>query len=183
MIPQRKAVFLDRDGVINRSILRDGRPYPPLTLAEVDILPGAKSAIQKLRNADFLVICVTNQPDVARGTQNRKTVEEINAFLFKAVGLDDIMACYHDDIDNCSCRKPLPGMLFKAAEKFSINLKESYMVGDRWRDINAGIAAGCRTFFIDYGYNEKQPKSANLRVKSLLEAANIILNGEKDEEN
>ena len=179
----KKAVFLDRDGVINRSVVRDGKPYPPSSIEEVEILPRVREALEKLRKSGFLLICVTNQPDVARGTQNREAVEAIHKFLLKSLWLDEISVCYHDDNDKCQCRKPLPGMLLNAGKKFSIDLKESYMVGDRWRDIDAGIAAGCRTFFIDYGYDEKRPQSSHVKVYSLYEAVTIILSGDKNEEN
>ncbi|MBE9572088.1 MAG: HAD family hydrolase, partial [Proteobacteria bacterium] len=150
----KKAVFLDRDGVINRSVVRDAKPYPPSSIDEVEILPEVPDALKKLRDAGFLLICVTNQPDVARGTQSRKSVESIHKFLLSSLCLDEILVCYHDDNDRCRCRKPLPGMLMDAARRFSIDLGKSFMVGDRWRDIEAGLNAGCRTILIEYGYKE-----------------------------
>jgi len=172
----KKAVFLDRDGVINRAVVKDGKPYPPLSINEVEILPGVPEALEKLRNGGFLLICVTNQPDVARGTQSREAVESIHKFLLKSLCLDEILVCYHDDNDRCRCRKPLPGMLLDAAKCFSINLKESFMVGDRWKDIEAGYNAGCRTVLIEYKYEER--KSINppgVKLASLSEATDWIL--------
>jgi len=174
----KKAVFLDRDGVINRSVVKDGKPYPPSIIGDVKILPGVPEALEKLREAGFLLICVTNQPDVARGKQNKEAVEAINELLLESLSLDEIIVCYHDDCDECRCRKPLPGMLLDAAKRFSVNLKESFMVGDRWRDIEAGQNAGCRTVLIEYNYEEKPPlplKPPDVKLGSLSEAADWIL--------
>ncbi len=172
----RKAVFLDRDGVINRSLIKDGKPYPPSSIEEVEILPGVRHAIRELKDEGFMVICVTNQPDVARRTQDRQTVEAIHEFLLKSLRLDEIIVCYHDDDDKCGCRKPLPGMLLDAAKKFSIDLKKSFMVGDRWRDIEAGRKAGCAVMLIDYQYAEEERIPPDVRVSSLAEAVDWILN-------
>lgn len=178
----RRAVFLDRDGVINRSVIRNGKPFPPENLAAMEVLTGVPLAMQLLANQDFLLIVVTNQPDVARGITARDTVEEIHTYLRNSLPITDIFACYHDDQENCECRKPAPGALFSAAEKHNIDLKNSYMVGDRWKDVEAGERAGCRTIFIDYGYEEKQPTTMNFKTQTLLEAAHIIL-GETSETN
>jgi D-glycero-D-manno-heptose 1,7-bisphosphate phosphatase len=171
----RRAVFLDRDGVINRALVRDGKPYPPANLSEMEILPGVLEALVNLHNASFMLIVVTNQPDVARGTTKKAVVEEINRYLATCLPIDEFRTCYHDSGDGCDCRKPLPGVLLAAAKEHDIDLGESYMVGDRWRDTEAGQRAGCKTIFIDYGYAEKQPESVNYRVGSLREAAKIIL--------
>jgi D-glycero-D-manno-heptose 1,7-bisphosphate phosphatase len=171
-----RAVFLDRDGVINYPVVREGKPYPPSSAEEFEIISGVPEALRMLRDAGFLLICVTNQPDVARGTQQREEVERMHKMLISTLPLDDILACYHDDRDNCHCRKPLPGMLMDAAQKWSISLPESFMIGDRWRDIEAGSNAGCSTLFIEYGYSEQKPKlPPDMIVLSLLEAAKWIL--------
>lgn len=171
----RRAVFLDRDGVINRAIVRDGKPYPPASLVELEILPGVHEALQKLHDANYLLVVVTNQPDVARGTAKREDVEEMNAFLSSLLPIDDFKTCYHDSGDKCNCRKPLPGALLEAAQEHSIDLSKSFMVGDRWRDVEAGASAGCKTFFINYRYAEKKPDMPDFIVASLLEAKKIIL--------
>lgn len=171
----RRAVFLDRDGVINRPIVRDGKPYPPADLAAVEILPGVVDALQALHDAGWLLIVVTNQPDVARGTVTRAEVDAINHFLQQTLPIDEFRTCYHDTDDGCNCRKPLPGSLFAAAQAHHIDLESSYMVGDRWRDTEVGERAGCKTIYIDNGYVEKQPEKFSYRVHSLFEAANIIL--------
>ncbi len=170
----RRAVFLDRDGVINRAIVRDGMPFPPANLDELEILPGVPEALQKLHDGNYLLIVVTNQPDVARGTAKKEHVEQMNAHLFNMLSLDDIKTCYHDSGDGCLCRKPLPGALIEAAKEHHIDLSKSFMVGDRWRDIEAGQSAGCKTFFINYRYAEKQPETPDFIVSSLLEAQQII---------
>jgi D-glycero-D-manno-heptose 1,7-bisphosphate phosphatase len=171
----KRAIFLDRDGVINRALVRDGKPYPPAHLASLEILPGVADAMRSLHEAGWLLIVVTNQPDVARGTAQRADVEAINQHLQQHLPIDEFRTCYHDSADGCTCRKPLPGALLEAAQVHGIDLSASYMVGDRWRDIEAGQRVGCKTFFIDYGYSEKQPEAFNYRVRSLAEAANILL--------
>lgn len=172
---RRRAVFLDRDGVINRAMVRDGKPYPPTSLESVGILPGVEDALRRLKDAGYTLVVVSNQPDVARGTTPRSTVEEINDYLSTRLPIDRFIMCYHDSSDGCACRKPRPGMLVMGAEEFNVELEESFMVGDRWRDVAAGRAAGCKTLFIDYGYNEQQPEKVDFTVGSLKEAADIIL--------
>lgn len=171
----RRAVFLDRDGVINRAIVRNGKPYPPSGLEELEILPGVGAALVRLKAAGFVLVVVSNQPDVARGTTARDTVEIINAKLAESLPVDDFRMCFHDSGDGCVCRKPNPGMLLAAARDHGIDLASSFMIGDRWRDIEAGQRAGCKTFFVDYGYDEQQPEACDFRVKSLGDAAEIIL--------
>ena len=173
-----RAVFLDRDGVINAAVVKQGRPYPPATVEELVISPGVEAALLRLRKAGFRLIVVTNQPDVARGTQTRGRVEEINAWLLARLPIDEFRVCYHDDRDNCHCRKPKPGLLLDAAKEHKLDLMTSFMVGDRWRDIEAGRTAGCRTVFIDHTYSERQPDNPDVRLKSLAEAAHWIIQKE-----
>jgi D-glycero-D-manno-heptose 1,7-bisphosphate phosphatase len=170
-----KAVFLDRDGVINRAIVKNGKPYPPSSLATLEILPGVAAAMKSLHEAGWLLIVITNQPDVARGTIAKIDVEMINDHLQSKLPIDQFRTCYHDNNDGCLCRKPMPGALLQAADAHGIDLSSSYIVGDRWRDIETGKNAGCKTIFLDYNYKEKQPKDFNHRVRSLAEAADIIL--------
>ncbi|HEY3455210.1 MAG TPA: HAD family hydrolase [Bryobacteraceae bacterium] len=171
----RRAVFLDRDGVLNEPILRNGRPYPPSGLHELNIVRDAEAVLARLKQCGFLLVVVTNQPDVARGTSTETDVERIHRHLASHLPLDDFFTCYHDDSDHCDCRKPLPGLLVKAAAQYGIDLAKSYMVGDRWRDIDAGFAAGCRTVLIDLHYNEhKSAAKPDCVVKSLTEACDWI---------
>lgn len=171
----RRAIFLDRDGVLNRTTMVQGRPHPPASLAEFEVLPGAVQACTELKAAGYLLIVVTNQPDVARGTQQRAVVEAINEALFLEVPIDEIRVCYHDDQDQCSCRKPRPGLLMEAAKDWEIDLSASFMIGDRWKDIETGRQAGCKTILIDYEYREAMPSAPDHRVHSLAEAPYWIL--------
>lgn len=171
----RPAVFLDRDGVINRAFIRDGIPHPPTTFADLEILPNVPEVLRELKMHGYLLVVVTNQPDVARGTSSRELVDAIHRQLKTGLGLDAVFTCFHDDADRCACRKPSPGLLLQAAQELEIDLQSSFMVGDRWRDVEAGRRAGCRTFFIDCGYAEKQPDSCDHRVRSLAEVSRIIL--------
>ena len=170
-----RAVFLDRDGVVNQARVIDDKPYPPSNLMELKILPGVADSLIAFREAGWLSIVVTNQPDVARGTMSIADVESINKYLEDHLEISCILTCYHDDADQCGCRKPLPGAFFAAAHQYKINLAGSYMIGDRWRDIEAGVNAGCKTVFIDYGYDEKRPTNYDFSVASLAEATSIIL--------
>jgi D-glycero-D-manno-heptose 1,7-bisphosphate phosphatase len=170
-----KAVFLDRDGVINRAVVRQGKPYPPSDLSELVIPPDVRPVLKQLKTCGFLLIVVTNQPDVARGSQTREKVEEINGFLRRELPLEDVLTCYHDTGDGCLCRKPLPGLILQGAERHQIDLQASFLIGDRWKDIEAGRRAGCRTIFIDYQYNEKKPDRPDYRIFSLTESLSIIL--------
>jgi D-glycero-D-manno-heptose 1,7-bisphosphate phosphatase len=171
-----RAVFLDRDGVLNRAVVRDGAPYPPDGLDELEILPDVPAALAALKECGFLLLVVTNQPDVARGRQPRAAVESIHAALRQALPIDDFFVCYHDDRDACDCRKPKPGLLAQAAAKYGLDLRACYLIGDRWRDIDAGHAAGCRTVWIDRGYAERAPSAAPaVTVQSCLEGARWIV--------
>jgi D-glycero-D-manno-heptose 1,7-bisphosphate phosphatase len=163
-------VFLDRDGVLNRALVRNGKPYPPASVDELVVLPGVSEALAQLRNAAFLLVVATNQPDVARGTQRREVVEAMHARLRRELPLDEIVVCYEDGA-HCPYRKPNPGMLLAAAAKHRIDLAASFMVGDRWRDVEAGARAGCRTVFLDYGYQEKRPQEAPDHTSESLPAA------------
>jgi D-glycero-D-manno-heptose 1,7-bisphosphate phosphatase len=175
---RRRAVFLDRDGVLNQAIVRDGKPYPATCVDEVRILPGVLEALAALEAAGFVLIVVTNQPDVARGRLSRDEVEAIHRYMQTQLPIHDWRTCYHDDRDGCECRKPACGMLVTAALDHGIDLRYSVMVGDRWRDIAAGRAAGCRTIFIDHRYNERQPDQWDVRARDLADAARHILGGE-----
>lgn len=168
---RRRGVFLDRDGVLNRAIVRHGRPYPPASRNELEITPDASHDLAELKKLGFVLVVVTNQPDVGRGLQSRAAVEQIHQALENALPVDAILACYHRDEEGCGCRKPKPGMLLQAASEYTIDLANSYLVGDRWRDIDAGHQAGCTTILIDFGYTERKPAiEPEARVGSLGEA-------------
>ena len=171
----RQAVFLDRDGVLNRSLIRDGRPFAPTRLEEFEILPGVPEALLRLRAAGFLNVVVTNQPDIATGKQQPEVLALMHSRLMSELAIDSIRVCGHVDADNCACRKPRPGLILDAARDLGIDLASSYLIGDRWRDIAAGQQAGCEAFFIDYAYAEKQPEKPYVAVKSLVDSVDRIL--------
>jgi D-glycero-D-manno-heptose 1,7-bisphosphate phosphatase len=179
---KRRAVFLDRDGVINRALERDCKPYPPRNLEEFEILPEVPVACAKLKAAGFLLVVVTNQPDVGRGTLKKETVEAIHAEMCRRLPIDRVEVCYHpgQGVSDCDCRKPKPGMLLRAARELGIDLAQSWMVGDRWRDIDCGHAAGCRTIFINRGYAEELRQKPDFSAGNLAEAADIILRESKN---
>ena len=169
------AVFLDRDGVLIEPHVVDGRPYPPQREADLVVTPGTAAACRRLRDAALLLVMVTNQPDIARRRQRREVVDAMHATLTRELSLDAIYVCPHDDADACSCRKPKPGMLLDAARTLGIDLGRSVMVGDRWRDIEAGQRAGCATVLVDRGYDERAANRPDLTVSSLAEAVPWIL--------
>jgi D-glycero-D-manno-heptose 1,7-bisphosphate phosphatase len=172
-----RAVFLDRDGVINRPLIRHGKPYPPASLDEFDILPGVPDACRLLKKLDFLLVVATNQPDVGRGTLPRDAVETIHRWLSKQLPIDAVFTCFHAGEahgQTCDCRKPRPGMLLQAVSELRIDLANSFMIGDRWRDVECALNAGCKAIFIDWGYQETLKWQPPYRVGNLLEAAKLI---------
>lgn len=175
----RRAVFLDRDGVLNRPVVGDGRPYPPATAEEFALYPDVAEGATRLKAANFLLVVVTNQPDVGRGTQQRATVEAIHRKLQAAIPeIDRIQVCYHAGErfgEACNCRKPKPGMLIRAAGDLGIDLSSSYLIGDRWRDVDCARAAGCRSVFIDHGYDESLRAAPDFTVTSFAQAADVVL--------
>ena len=175
------AVFLDRDGVINRALERAARPYPPTSLAEFEILPDVPAACARLKAAGFLLVVATNQPDVGRGTLAREVVEKIHAHMTAQLPIDRVETCFHagKGASECDCRKPKPGMLQHAAQELGIDLARSWMVGDRWRDVDCGHAAGCKTIFINRGYAEALKQKPDFSARNLAEAADIILSQTK----
>ncbi len=167
------AVFLDRDGVINRAIVRDGRPYAPTRVEDLEVLPGVHEALVRLKAAGFALVVVTNQPDVARGYLSEQTLRAMHERLAALLPLDEFRVCCHDDADGCDCRKPKAGLLTRPP---LYDLSRSVIVGDRWRDIEAGRRAGCRAaILIDYGYDEGHTTEPDVRLRSLSEAADWIL--------
>ncbi len=173
----RRAVFLDRDGIINRALVFNGKPYPPTTLDEFEILPDAFEACKKLKEAGYVIVVATNQPDVGRGTLSQSVVEDMHTFLLKQVPIDRIEVCYHPGRgqSDCQCRKPLPGMLLRAAQELGLDLPQSWMVGDRFTDIMCGRAAGCRTILVGGGYNEEPQVTPDFCAGNLTEAVAKIL--------
>ena len=170
----RKAIFLDRDGVINYPILKKGKPYPPRKLDEVKIYPEVYSFLEIMKNSGFYLIVITNQPDVARGDILKSQVEEINDYLLKTllwITLKFVIMMIQIIV---SVEKPRPGSLISAAKLYNLKLEKSYMIGDRWKDISAGLKAGCKTIFIDRNYDEKKPEKYHVKINNLDEARDYI---------
>jgi D-glycero-D-manno-heptose 1,7-bisphosphate phosphatase len=176
----RAAVFLDRDGTLNRAFVRDGVSHPPMLTSELEILPGVEDGLDLLSREGFALIVVTNQPDVARGALPMQMAEEINALVRARLPLiDALLCCYHDDVHACDCRKPKPGMLLRAAEQFQLDLRRSFMIGDSWRDTAAGRQAGC--FTIELEGAPSRPHSASAPdqwAQSLLDACSFVASSE-----
>jgi D-glycero-D-manno-heptose 1,7-bisphosphate phosphatase len=175
--PRTRAVFLDRDGVINRALEHEQKPFPPTSIAEFEIYPEVPEACRRLKQAGFLLVVATNQPDVGRGTLAREIVEKIHAHMLAQLPIDRVEVCYHpgQGLSNCDCRKPKPGMLLRAARELKIELPQSWMVGDRWRDVDCGHAAGCKTILVERNYAETLHQQPDFSAGNLAEAADIIL--------
>ncbi len=171
----RRAVFLDRDGVLNDVLMENGRPRSPRNLEEFRIVAGARQALDQLRAAGFRLIVVTNQPEVVRGLQTRNTVEMMHRQLATALPVDEIRVCFHDDPHACMCRKPRPGMLLEASRAWRLNLAECFVIGDRGKDVLAGRNAGCRTVLLDRDYNASNDGGPDIKVTTLRQAAEAIL--------
>ena len=176
---RKRAVFLDRDGVLNRPVVRDGRPFPPARIEEFELYPDVVEACAQLKEAGFLLVVVTNQPDVGRGTQTRQLIDVIHARLRAVIpSLDAIEVCFHAGAahgESCDCRKPRPGMLLRAAAAYEIDLSGSFLIGDRWRDVDCAHAAGCRAIFIDRGYQESLREKPEFTVGNFSDAVRAIL--------
>jgi D-glycero-D-manno-heptose 1,7-bisphosphate phosphatase len=169
----RRAAFLDRDGVLVETLVRNNRAFAPVSLAEFRLEPDAGLQVGRLARAGLLPIVVTNQPEVARGIIAPAILEEMHERLRKAVPVEDIFVCAHDGPDGCGCRKPKPGMLKAAAAKWGIDLAGSFMVGDRWSDVEAGQAAGCYTVLIERSYSGTASPGA--RAHDLATAVDAVL--------
>jgi D-glycero-D-manno-heptose 1,7-bisphosphate phosphatase len=174
---RRRAVFLDRDGVVNANVVIGGRPVAPRRLEDFRLLPGAAAAIRRLRRAGFFVCIATNQPDIGNRLVNPSAVAAMHARLRRMVRLDALLMCPHRQDEGCSCRKPKPGLLLAAAKRHRLDLARSYMIGDRNSDVLAGVAAGCYTIFIHRGCSESRRYllTADYIARSLSEAAHIVL--------
>ena len=171
----QRTVFLDRDGVINKVVFRDGRPTSPRNLAEFEIEDGVEESLNRLRDAGFKLFVVSNQPDIARGLMPRETLRVMTEKILTTLPVDEVKVCPHDDRECCSCRKPKPGMLVDLAREHGVELGGSYLIGDSWKDTLAAGAAGCRSIILDRPYNQGTP--ASRRVANLGAAVEFILGG------
>jgi D-glycero-D-manno-heptose 1,7-bisphosphate phosphatase len=171
-----KAIFLDRDGVINEAVMRNNLPASPRKLEEFKFLPEVAAVLEEFKSLGFLNIIVSNQPDVSRGLMEAKDLEKMNELMKERLKIDEIRNCTHDNKDNCNCRKPKPGMMLEAAAKWSIDLEKSFLIGDSWKDMEAGQAAGCKTFLIRRNYNNSLKNGYDFEVNNLKKALQIIKN-------
>ena len=169
------AVFLDRDGVICRSFVRNGKPFAPRKLEDFKLMPNSHHSVKRLKQKGFKVIVVTNQPDIGNGMVTLDVIKAMHQKLLDKTKVDDVFVCTHRQDEACECRKPKPGMLFTASKKHGIDLSKSIMVGDRASDIEAGKRAGCKTIFIDRHYAEPRPLNPNATLPSLQKAVNFII--------
>ncbi len=174
------AVFLDRDGTLNRQVIREGKPYPPQTIGEFQLFPGVPEACTRLAAAGYVLVVATNQPDVGRGTQSQAVVETMHARIRQLIPeIKRVEVCYASGRETSGPpdprRKPESGMLLDAARELGLDLARSWMIGDRWRDIDCGQRAGVRTIFIDFGYAEELRAAPDYTVKSFVEAADVVL--------
>jgi D-glycero-D-manno-heptose 1,7-bisphosphate phosphatase len=176
------AVFLDRDGVINRVFVRAGVTHPPAHPGEFELLPGVTEAAARLRQAGFILVVVTNQPDAARGTQTRAGVEALNDRVRAALPVQDVLTCFHDTADGCTCRKPKPGLLLEAARRWGLDLRRSFLVGDRWSDVAAAQAAGCWAVLVETPYSGRERCRPDRCVADLAAAADWIIRLTRGEE-
>lgn len=167
----KAAIFLDRDGTLNKSIWRNGKPTPPYSYSEVELISGTQEAISKLRKLNYIPVVITNQPDVSRGKVSIEAVNRINDVICEMLKIDYLYMCVHDNKDSCECRKPKPGMIYKAASDLDLTLNQSILIGDRWRDIQAGQTAGCKSYLIENDYDEPKPNPPYETVSSLLDLA------------
>ena len=171
-----KAIFLDRDGILNEAVIRNGKPFAAVSAETCKIIEGVPERLKLLKQKGFSLIVITNQPDAARGDADIKTIEAINQKIKAAIPeIDEIKVCFHTDEDDCLCRKPKPGMIIEAAFEYHIDLENSFVVGDRWRDVDAAHAAGCKSLFVDYGYDEKLKSKPDHTFKHPTEALDWIL--------
>lgn len=175
--PLKPAVFFDRDGVLNEIRFDAGIPKPPAQLADFRVSRGAPEACRELAALGFALVVVTNQPDVARGDQDRLVVEAMNELLCRELPILGVFVCYHDDRDDCACRKPKPGLLFQAAREFELDLSRAFLVGDRWRDVEAGRGAGCRTILLEREYSERWRCQPDWIVSDISSVPSVIIDG------
>jgi len=176
MYKYNRAVFLDRDGVVNEVIIRDGEVSGPHSLEEFIWVEGIKEAVNRLKAASWYVFIITNQPDIARKKLDPIISEEISKTIYEHLLVDEIQVCPHDDHHNCACRKPRPGMLLSLAWRWKIALTESFMIGDSWKDIAAGQSAHCQTILLERYYNKGT--EADFKVDTILSAVELILSSQ-----
>jgi D-glycero-D-manno-heptose 1,7-bisphosphate phosphatase len=174
MSSRPKAVFFDRDGVINTTVFRKGAHRAPQDMTEFAYVEGVKPTLDALHARGFVLLVCTNQPDVARGWQDRDMVLAFHRKIELDLPVARIYACFHDDTDDCSCRKPKPGLLLQGSDEFDLDLSQSWMIGDRWKDIEAGRAAGCRTVYMRHEHDVQPSHEPDYEIRRLEQLLDII---------
>lgn len=172
----KKAVFLDRDGILNKIIMREETVGSPRVLAELEIIPEAHTIVEVAKQLDYLTIVATNQPDVERGKMASEDLTRIHETLMEVFDLDGIETCTASD-NGDPRRKPNPGMLLEASRKYGIELKGSFFVGDAERDVLAGKRAGVRTILLQTDYNKRAHGMAEFNCNSFGEIAEVLRTG------
>ena len=171
------AIFLDRDGVINFTKIIRGKPYAPKYYKDFRIFSNTEKCLNSIKQMGFLAIVITNQPDIGNKKTSHLEVKKMHDKLYSLKTIDKIYVCPHSQLENCVCRKPSPYLFFSAKKEFNIDMKKSWMIGDRYTDIQAGNVAGLKTIFIDRKYKETLNKQISCKkVNSLIEAINYIKN-------
>ena len=175
---KNKAIFLDRDGVINEVVFhKSDKPSSPWNFNEFKLLPHVKEPLAEFTKMGYLLFIISNQPDISRGFIEKGITEKISRIIYDKYPIKEIMICPHDDHHNCNCRKPNPGMILELSKKYNIDLKKSFLIGDNWKDIEAGQRAGVITILINYPYNKSV--KTDYRVKNLVSAVKLIKSIEK----
>lgn len=144
----KRAVFIERDGILNEVQAGPNHPISPMTMEEFRVNEKAKIPIKKLKDAGFVLIVTTNQPGISRGYQSRRDLDYMHDHLRRNFPVDDILVCAHEESDECPCRKPRPGLLIESAFKWQINLDQSYVISDKWQDAEAARTAGCTSLLL-----------------------------------
>jgi len=175
-LKKNKAFFFDRDGILNKVILKKNKPYAPLFPHQLNKNYEILKLIKILKKKKFKLIVITNQPDIKSGKLSKHSLKIINSEIKFFFSIDEIIVCHHDKFDKCDCRKPKIGMIKRAEKKWKLDLKKSFLIGDRWRDIKAGNSAGCKTIYIDYMYDERKPKKADYKFTTIEEMVAKIKN-------
>jgi D-glycero-D-manno-heptose 1,7-bisphosphate phosphatase len=177
---RERALFLDRDGVVIKTLVINGKPVANHDLENLEYVPGIFDLVSFARDRNLVPILITNQPDVARGIVEKDLVDEMNSRIVTETGIEKVFMCCHDDTDRCDCRKPLPGLFYQARLLMNLDLENSFMVGDRWRDVQAAQKAGIEPIYLEGDYQEIAPNGVFHRIKTLEECKLVISMGDFD---
>jgi len=173
VIKSNRAIFLDRDGVIIKAPTINNKPKSIKKLNELTFIKGIITFCRYYKKKNYFLIMVTNQPEVKRKKNTKRNIIQINNFIQKKLKLDKVYVCYSDN-EKSFDRKPNPGMVLKSKSKYKLNLKKSFIVGDRWRDIGVAHKTGCISILIDRNYDEKMIFKPNYVVKKIKDIYKII---------